>query len=142
MRGILANFASSDTDVHAANVERAADKTVRYDFSLSLNQVMISGYQIADLEAHRDLTQYIVHVDMDAFYASVELLRDPSLVGKPFAVCYRGYRLFLAPAERLRIGRRHGDALNRVLRCKEVWCSVWDARSVWFVRCFCLQLTK
>ena len=38
------------------------------------------------MEAHRDLTQIIVHVDMDAFYASVELLDDPTLQGKPFAV--------------------------------------------------------
>ena len=45
-----------------------------------------SGHKIADLEAHRDLSQHIVHVDMDAFYASVELLRDSSLAGKPFAV--------------------------------------------------------
>lgn len=38
------------------------------------------------MEAQRDLTQIIVHVDMDAFYASVELLDDPSLRDKPFAV--------------------------------------------------------
>ena len=38
------------------------------------------------MEAQRDLTQIIVHVDMDAFYASVELLDDPTLIDKPFAV--------------------------------------------------------
>ena len=98
----MAKLASSDPDVHVANVERTADKIVRYNFSLSLNRVTISGYQITDLEAHRDLTQYVVHVDMDAFYASVELLHDPSLSGKPFAVCSRWSRLFSAPAEHLR----------------------------------------
>jgi DNA polymerase kappa len=47
---------------------------------------MTLGSKIADLEAHRDLSQHIVHVDMDAFFASVEVLHDPSLNGKPFAV--------------------------------------------------------
>ncbi|KAG5647040.1 hypothetical protein DXG03_001410 [Asterophora parasitica] len=41
---------------------------------------------IAELEGHRDLSQTIVHVDMDAFYASVKLLDNPDLEGKPFAV--------------------------------------------------------
>lgn len=38
------------------------------------------------MEAQRDLTQIIVHVDMDAFYANVEILDDPSLKGTIFAV--------------------------------------------------------
>jgi hypothetical protein len=31
------------------------------------------SYQIALLEANRDLTQTICHVDLDAFFASVEV---------------------------------------------------------------------
>ncbi|KZT10718.1 DNA/RNA polymerase [Laetiporus sulphureus 93-53] len=41
---------------------------------------------LARMEQHRDLSQTIVHVDMDAFYASVELLDNASLKGKAFAV--------------------------------------------------------
>ena len=41
---------------------------------------------IAQLELSRDLTQYIVHVDCDAFYAAVELLDRPELADVPFAV--------------------------------------------------------
>ncbi|RPD54731.1 DNA/RNA polymerase [Lentinus tigrinus ALCF2SS1-7] len=41
---------------------------------------------ITQLEAHRDLSQVIVHVDMDAFFASVELLDNPDLASKPFGV--------------------------------------------------------
>lgn len=50
-----------------------------------------SIYQIADkriseLEATRDLSKIWLHVDMDAFYAAVETICDPSLKGKPMAV--------------------------------------------------------
>ena len=38
------------------------------------------------MESQRDLTQIIVHVDMDAFYANVEILDNPSLKGTIFAV--------------------------------------------------------
>lgn len=41
---------------------------------------------IRDLEDARDLTQCICHIDMDAFYASVEELDNPELVKVPMAV--------------------------------------------------------
>ncbi|XP_045139406.1 LOW QUALITY PROTEIN: DNA polymerase kappa-like [Portunus trituberculatus] len=41
---------------------------------------------VQELEAERDLSHTIVHVDMDMFYAAVEMLDDPSLRDKPMAV--------------------------------------------------------
>ncbi|KAB5566973.1 hypothetical protein GE09DRAFT_1108839 [Coniochaeta sp. 2T2.1] len=41
---------------------------------------------IAQLELSRDLSQHIVHLDCDAFYAAVELLDRPELASVPFAV--------------------------------------------------------
>lgn len=40
----------------------------------------------AELEFERDLTHTIVHVDMDMFYAAVEMRDDPRLQDKPMAV--------------------------------------------------------
>lgn len=41
---------------------------------------------LLELQAQRDLSRSIVHVDMDAFYAAVEERDDPSLKDKPMAV--------------------------------------------------------
>lgn len=39
-----------------------------------------------NLESKRDLSHSIVHIDMDAFYAAVEMLDNPALKEKPMAV--------------------------------------------------------
>ncbi|KAL2151518.1 hypothetical protein VTH82DRAFT_6616 [Thermothelomyces myriococcoides] len=41
---------------------------------------------LAQLELSRDLSQHIVHIDCDAFYAAVEQLDQPGLKDVPFAV--------------------------------------------------------
>ncbi|XP_072038734.1 DNA polymerase kappa-like [Amphiura filiformis] len=41
---------------------------------------------VQELEDCRDLSRFIVHLDMDAFYAAVEERDDPSLKDKPMAV--------------------------------------------------------
>ncbi|XP_072955886.1 calcium-transporting ATPase 10, plasma membrane-type-like [Typha angustifolia] len=46
----------------------------------------VADKKILELEASRDLTKLWLHSDMDAFYAAVETLDDPSLKGKPLAV--------------------------------------------------------
>lgn len=41
---------------------------------------------VMELEQTRDLSRTIIHIDMDAFYAAVEMRDDPSLRDKPMAV--------------------------------------------------------
>ncbi len=79
------------------------------------------------MEAQRDLSQVVVHVDMDAFFANVELLDNPDLASKPFGVSFgfqHRFRLkFHIPSMS---GRRRSD-VNRLLRSSQVWCPVWHA---------------
>ncbi|KAH9979034.1 hypothetical protein BGW80DRAFT_1442884 [Lactifluus volemus] len=79
--------------------EKRKDKevTIRIERILKLRDQAMKGVEIGKveqrvdrlleaIERERDLTHYIIHVDMDAFYANVELLDNPTLAGKPFGV--------------------------------------------------------
>lgn len=41
---------------------------------------------MVELEENRNLSSTIVHIDMDAFYAAVEMRDNPELKEKPIAV--------------------------------------------------------
>lgn len=80
------------------NHEEARDRVLTTKIARILSRrAALSEHQIAravrdadaylqQLEATRDLSQYVVHVDCDAFFAAVEELDRPELKEVPFAV--------------------------------------------------------
>ncbi|RZC44482.1 hypothetical protein C5167_037431 [Papaver somniferum] len=65
------------------NMRAQCEKLTEMDIS---HYQMVADKRMVELEAARDLSKTWLHVDMDAFYAAVETLADPSLKGKPMAV--------------------------------------------------------
>ncbi|CAE6431558.1 unnamed protein product [Rhizoctonia solani] len=74
-----------------------ADLTVRIEKLLVLRDGLMKNAriseietivdkQLAEIESQRDFSQIICHADMDAFYATVETLDNPSLEGTAFGV--------------------------------------------------------
>lgn len=57
------------------------------DFSShTWSYLQVADKRMLELEASRDISKIWLHVDMDAFYAAVETLCNPSLKGRPMAV--------------------------------------------------------
>ncbi|KAJ0229871.1 DNA polymerase kappa [Hirschfeldia incana] len=67
-------------------IEHMRDRCAKLSSSDLSNHQKVVDRRILELEATRDLSRIWLHVDMDAFYAAVETLSNPSLKGKPMAV--------------------------------------------------------
>lgn len=96
---------------------------------------------VCELDASRDLSRVIVHVDMDAFYAAVEMRDLPELRDKPMAVGSMSMLVKANVIARMCVyvfhPQRHGASqtcsfflfsVNIQLPCKEIWRSCCHAR--------------
>ncbi|KAJ9107004.1 hypothetical protein QFC19_002872 [Naganishia cerealis] len=84
--GLTRDQAEVNAIIHEASKNSQFFKREKEKDELLNKRIEVLMRKISKLEATRDLTQKIVHVDLDAFYANVEEKRDPSLKGKAFAV--------------------------------------------------------
>ncbi|KAM8962339.1 DNA polymerase kappa isoform 2-T2 [Pelodytes ibericus] len=71
-------------------VNQRIEKMMLQKAQLTSQQIKKTQVQVdrlaLELERRRDLTRVIVHIDMDAFYAAVEMRDNPELKSKPMAV--------------------------------------------------------
>uniref|UniRef100_A0A6I8SDH9 DNA polymerase kappa n=1 Tax=Xenopus tropicalis TaxID=8364 RepID=A0A6I8SDH9_XENTR len=71
-------------------VNQRIEKLMQQKSQLTDQQIKKAQIQVdrlaLELERNRDLSRIIVHVDMDAFYAAVEMRDSPELKDKPMAV--------------------------------------------------------
>ncbi|OTB00696.1 hypothetical protein M426DRAFT_324057 [Hypoxylon sp. CI-4A] len=67
-------------------IEQILEKKRRLEKLDLTRELRAADQLITQLELTRDLTQHIVHLDCDAFYAAVEQLDRPELKDLPFAV--------------------------------------------------------
>ncbi|CAF0865981.1 unnamed protein product [Brachionus calyciflorus] len=71
-------------------IKRKSIEKLNYFSKISLNEIQAAKKYtdefVGKYERNRDLSRTIVHIDMDAFYANVEIRDNPSLADKPMAV--------------------------------------------------------
>uniref|UniRef100_A0A8C5QBV9 UmuC domain-containing protein n=1 Tax=Leptobrachium leishanense TaxID=445787 RepID=A0A8C5QBV9_9ANUR len=71
-------------------VNQRIEKMMQQKAQLTSQQIKKAQIQVdrlaLELEKRRDLARVIVHIDMDAFYAAVEMRDNPELKDKPMAV--------------------------------------------------------
>ncbi|XP_077203486.1 DNA polymerase kappa isoform X2 [Paroedura picta] len=71
-------------------VNKRIEKILKQKSKITDQQIMKAQLQVdklaIELEQSRDLSRTIVHIDMDAFYAAVEMRDSPELKNKPIAV--------------------------------------------------------
>src|SRR5438045_9746699 len=84
---------------------------------------MDGEHGVDSLPSSRDRVRKIIHIDMDAFYASVEQRDNPDLRGKPVAVGYAAARGVVAAAsyEARAFGVRSAlPSVTALRRCPEL----------------------
>ncbi|XP_061875435.1 DNA polymerase kappa isoform X3 [Colius striatus] len=71
-------------------VNQRIEKMMQLKEKITTQQLLKAQLQVdklvVELEQSRNLSSTIVHIDMDAFYAAVEMRDNPELKGKPIAV--------------------------------------------------------
>ena len=70
----------------SARIEQMRGRMKQLSESQKASALKAADKEIESLEAVRDLGSIIVHIDMDAFYAAVEMRDNPKLCNVPMAV--------------------------------------------------------